>query len=162
MQCRKSVVAALVACFALTLLPLMTSAYSDWVGVYARVDKVVLEPNAAAPERIQIWGAFALASKEDRDSYDPAQRGYLYYSLKPGKEVICRKEWSDLKAIAGSDQVVGFGGRRLPAPRVRKGDEKPANPDEYEVNFGLTKMRERGTDYAPIRDVLSVPRGENR
>ena len=30
------------------------------VGIYAMVDKVVFEPNDTAPERIQIWGAFAL------------------------------------------------------------------------------------------------------
>lgn len=158
MQSRKLVIVAITACFSLTLLPPMTSAYSDWIGVYARVDKVVLEPNANAPERIQIWGAFTLASKEDRYTYDSAQRGYLYYSLKPGKEDICRKEWADLRSIAGTGEVVGFGVRQQPRPRIRKADEKPANPDEYQVNFGLMKMRERGTNYEPIRALLSLPR----
>jgi hypothetical protein len=65
--------------------------------VSARVDKVALEPEGTAPERIQVWGAFALARKEDRNTYDSAQRGYLYFSCKPGKELICRKEWADLK-----------------------------------------------------------------
>jgi hypothetical protein len=48
---------------------------SDPVGVYALVEKVVLEPNEKAPERIQIWGAFSLASTVDRDSYEAPARG---------------------------------------------------------------------------------------
>ena len=33
-------------------------AASGQVSIYAIVEKVVLEPNDSAPERIQIWGAF--------------------------------------------------------------------------------------------------------
>ena len=28
------------------------------LGIYGIVEKVVFEPNEAAPERIQVWGAF--------------------------------------------------------------------------------------------------------
>ncbi|MBW8895458.1 MAG: hypothetical protein JF613_04655 [Acidobacteria bacterium] len=34
---------------------------SDMVGIYGIVEKVVLEPSDAAPQRVQVWGAFALA-----------------------------------------------------------------------------------------------------
>ena len=129
MGLRRIVVAMLIACFTLSLLTLETDAYSDWIGVYARIDKVVLEPNATAPERIQIWGAFALATKADRNNYDPAQRGYLYYSLKAGKEEQCLKEWADLKALAATSQIIGFGGRT--AARLRTADDKPGDPDIY-------------------------------
>jgi hypothetical protein len=158
MQRRTIVVALLTVFFTFSLLASRTEAYSDWVGVYARVDKVVLEPNASAPERIQIWGAFALASKEDRSSYQSPQRGYLYFSCKPGKEEICRKEWADLKASAGTGQVIGFGGRSPERPRLRKSEEKVAGPDQYPVNFGLVKMSDRRDDYAPIRALRSLPR----
>jgi hypothetical protein len=94
---RTIVVAALIVAFSLSLLNRKTDA-SDWIGIYARIDRVVYEPGPNDPERIQIWGAFAMASKENRNSYEPARRGYLYYSLKPGKEEVCRKEWADLKA----------------------------------------------------------------
>ncbi|MEP6903524.1 MAG: glycoside hydrolase family 3 N-terminal domain-containing protein [Actinomycetota bacterium] len=47
-----------------------------------------------------------------------AKRGYLYYSLKQGKEEVCRKEWADLKARAGTDQIIGFGGRDMPTGRI--------------------------------------------
>jgi hypothetical protein len=153
------VVAALIVAFSLSLLNRKTAA-SDWIGIYARIDKVVFEPGAIDPERVQIWGAFALASKENRNSYEPARRGYLYYSLKPGKEEVCRKEWADLKAKAGTDQIIGFGGRDMPTGHVRKADEKATDPDVYPVGFGLVKMSDRGTNYPPIVELKSLPRGQ--
>jgi hypothetical protein len=150
-------IAALIAFSSIWMLTPKTDAYSDWTGVYARIDKVVFEPNATAPERIQVWGAFALASKQDRNSYEPAERGYLYLSLKPGKEDVCRKEWADLKAVAGTDEIVGFGGRPMPI-RLRKSADKPADPDVYPVGSGITKMSNRNSDYGPIRDLKSLPK----
>ena len=158
MQRRTIVVAALAAGFTLSIFTLNANAVSDWIGIYARIDKVVLEPGTGAPERIQIWGAFALASKKDRNSYESAQRGYLYYSIKPGKEEVCRTEWADLKAIAGTGQVIGFGGRDIPPGRLRKPDDKVADPDVYPVGWGLTRMSQRGSEYGPIRELRSLPR----
>ncbi|MFY9554341.1 MAG: hypothetical protein WAV20_18630 [Blastocatellia bacterium] len=154
---RTTIVAVLITGFALSLFTLNTDA-SDWIGIYARIDKVILEPDSNAPDRIQVWGAFALAGKQDRNSYDSAKRGYLYYSLKPGKEEVCRKEWTDLKAIAGTGEVIGFGSRDVSQGRVRKADEKASDPDVYPVGFGLLKMSRRPTDYAPIQELRSLPR----
>ncbi len=153
---RRISIIALVTCFALGLLTMNTQA-SDWIGVYARIDKVVFEPNEASPERIQIWGAFVLATKEDRNNYDPAARGYLYYAIKPGQEDACRKEWADLKRIAGTDAVIGLGVRNRPS-RLRKAGVKPTDPDVYPVGSGLVKMSDRGSEYGPIRELRSLPR----
>ena len=82
----------------------------------------------------------------------PAARGYLYYRLPSNREAA-RREWSDLKQIAGSGQLVAFGSRWEGAPRLRAADEPPAVPDVYSVNTGLIKVEGR-TDYAPIRALL--------
>ena len=157
MKPRPILIAVLISFFPLSFLNQPTEAYSDWTGVYARVDKVVFEPNAAAPEQIQIWGAFALASKENRNDYESAKRGYLYYSLKPGREEVCRKEWADLKAVAGTNQIVGFGARNQPG-RLRKADDKPSDPDVYPVDHGVTKLRDSVTDYKPIVELRALPK----
>ena len=161
MNQRTLVAAVLAVILTLSITAYRTDAFSDPTGIYARVDKVVLEPNPTTPERIQIWGAFALATKENRNTYDPAQRGYLYFSCKPGQVEICRKEWADLKEIAGTGQVVGFGSRQQSRPRVRKADEKVADPNEYPVNFGLVKMGDRHSNYEPVRELKSLPKEQN-
>lgn len=131
---------------------------SDMVGVYGVVEKIVMEPNEQAPERVQIWGAFALA--EGRGStYGTAQRGYLYYSCPSGQESICRKEWSDLKSIAGKNTAAGFGMRYKPTGRVRKADEKVASPDPYPIEMGVVLVEngvDRGSDTMKLIDTLKA------
>ena len=58
---------------------------SDPIGLYAVIDKVVVEPAQGQPQRIQIWGSFALADTTNKDDYGTAQRGYLYYSCPASK-----------------------------------------------------------------------------
>ena len=125
---------------------------SDRVAVYAKVDRVVLEPSADAPETIQIWGVFSLAQPNNANDYLPAARGYLYFKL-PGTRDAARREWADLKAVAGTGQIVAFGSRWESTPRLRQPNDKPAAPDAYAVNTGLNKVQGR-TDYAPIRALV--------
>jgi len=125
---------------------------SDFMAVYARVDRVVLEPDASSPEAIQIWGAFSMAKPDDRNDYLPAARGYLYLKLAGDKEAA-RKEWADLQSVAGSGQIVAFGNRHEGKIRLRKPDERPMNPDRYSVSIGLTRVR-GNTQYPPVRALL--------
>jgi hypothetical protein len=109
------------------------------IGVYAMVEKVVLEPNDTQPQRIQIWGAFAVADRTPA-GYGPAQRGYLYYSCPAGQETICRNEWNDIRSMAGRDELIGFGDRNRPRDRVRAADERPASPSTYPIQMGVFKL----------------------
>ena len=119
---------------------------SDFTGVYAKVDRVVIENETA-----QIWGVFAAAKPNDRNDYLPPLRGYLYF--KPGPNVeMTRNEWNDLKEVAGKGEIVAFSTRPFTA-RIRASSQKPENPDSYSVNTGVTRVRGR-TDYAPVRALL--------
>jgi hypothetical protein len=120
---------------------------SGWVSVCALISKVVLEPNAEKPTRVQIWGVFELTNLTGQ--LDPPRRGYLYFTLPPqgtgeNADELARREWNDLKSVAGTRQVVTFGVLRLgalyPRPTVRKPDQKPANPDPYELGTGVAKL----------------------
>jgi hypothetical protein len=126
------------------LLTAATAIASDPIGIYAIVEKVVLEPNDTAPQTIQIWGVFALSDANHGDNYHAPERGYLYYSL-PGPRVQAQRnsaltEWTDLKKLAGARQAIGFGGRYIVTGRVRKATEKPEAPDVYPVQMGIVKM----------------------
>jgi hypothetical protein len=131
---------------------------SDPIGGFAVIDKVILEPNDDAPTRAQIWGTFCLATAVGGNTYSPPVRGYLYYKAENGQENACRKEWADMKKVAGTFQIVGFGSsfKREGMGFVRESGEKPKTPDVYPVGFGLTKIRPN-TDYKPIRELCEVP-----
>jgi hypothetical protein len=136
---------------------------SGWIAVYALIDKVVMEPNADKPERIQIWGVFRLAGS------NTPQRGYMYFGLPPlwaggSKEEEARKEWNDLKSVAGKRQVIAFGEVPFGNPNgkemtmdgratVRKADQKPEKPDMYNFGTGVVTLRS-DTDYAPVKSLL--------
>ena len=130
---------------------------SDMVGIYSVVEKVVLEPSDSTPERIQIWGAFAFADQRNGSNYEPGQRGYLYYTCPSGQESVCRKEWSDLKSVAGKGTAIGFGMRYKPTGRVRKADEKIASPDPFPIQMGVIRVdnpADRGSDTMKVIEGL--------
>jgi hypothetical protein len=126
---------------------------SDPVAVYALVDKVTLEPNAAQPARIQVWGVFAIAKPNDRNFYQAPARGYLYFTLPPNDPDLARREWADIQSVAGKREVIAFGNRFATNARLRKKPDTPQSPDIYVGGMGLTKLR-RETTYPPIRSLL--------
>jgi hypothetical protein len=129
-----------------------TAQASDPVGLYGIIDRVVLEPSDEKPERVQLWGSFSL-SEGRGNTYAAPVAGYLYYTLNPQKPDAARKEWTDLKALAGKVEVIGFASRWEEKGKVRKADEKPTLPDVYPVAFGLQKMRR--PDYEPVKKLLA-------
>lgn len=139
---------------------------SDPMGAYCILDKVVLEP-ADKPVIAQLWGACAVANTNDW-YFQPAARGYFYYSIPQepagatSKEQVVRNEWADLKSVAGTGEAVGFGRRYQPIGRFRMVDEKPASPDPYPLHIGVVRMGTR-TGVPEVRDVVArlkaLPRG---
>jgi hypothetical protein len=151
---------------------------SGALGVYGVVEKVVFEPSEAAPERIQVWGAFAYvngAAAGQGLTVSPAKRGYMYFRMDPSKADIIKKEWADLKAVAGTGQAIGFGewfyfgvfgALRPDAPtdrlldrsgqadlRVRPASETPASPAQYQTNAGIVKLSETGGHAAIVKQL---------
>jgi hypothetical protein len=95
-----------VVLFATAMFPTVRVTASGGPGIYAIVEKVSLEPSEGTPERIQMSGAFIVPRPMSSSQYLPAQRGYLYFKLSPGREQTARIEWTDLKAVAGTGQAV--------------------------------------------------------
>ena len=154
---REDTKATRVATFCVMVLALLTAVApigaSDRVGVYGVIDKVVFEPNADNPERVQLWGRFAIATRNDRDLYDGVKQGYLYFRL-PSDQRLARAEWNDLKALAGTNKIAAFSQRFGQSLRLRAASEAATSPDVYLLGIGVQTMRP-DLDYAPIK-ALSV------
>ena len=111
-----------LACLLITCL-FTKSFASDPIGIYALIDRVVIEPSDAQPQRIQIWGAFCIANKQFGDQYAPPVRGYLYYQLPPDNAdvAVAKAEWSDMQKVAGAGQIIAFGSRYKKFGSIRRG-----------------------------------------
>jgi hypothetical protein len=177
----KKLITVAVACLVL-LFSLRTSLASGPVGIYGIVEKVIFEPNEQAPERVQVWGAFAYADGTGGRalSISPAKRGYLYFRLptvipgstEPSQVETVRKEWADLKAVAGTGQAIAFGswgyrsnnrpphllergsrGGEAADMRVRPASEAPASPAAYQTNAGIVKLGADGSHAAVVKQL---------
>jgi hypothetical protein len=114
---------------------------SDPVAIYGVVDRVVVAPDTANPNTIQLWGAFSLTDQKPGDHYTPARRGYLYFTVAADAGRQTRAEWADLRRIAGSRTIVGFGSKyERPLPRLRCSTEAPSNPDNYSIGIGVQRV----------------------
>jgi hypothetical protein len=135
------------------MLSLGVARASGPIGVYALVDQVSFEPNPDKPERVRVSGVFivARATPDNSTLYMAPRSGYLYFALPKDNEELARREWADLKSVAGTRQVVGFGGSWNPIPRVRKPDEAPKLPDDFPLSNGVIKIN---SDQPKARELL--------
>lgn len=149
------------------------------VGVYALVDKVVLENDGQSPDRIQIWGTFAFVDGGIQSASRAAApvRGYLYFMVPPTASdslaKTIRAEWADLKAIAGTGQAIAFGDWRYSGAFNVTGDNRmfvtgplapsgvqfhvletlPASPVPYVTNTGIVKLAPQGSHAAIVKQL---------
>ena len=123
----------------LALVPVTALAFAvtpavrkDSHGVYGIIDSVIFEPRAGTPDRVQLWGFFAMSDnvgiEDGKISYvqvggfKPPQRGYLYYTVNRRDSVVSRGEWALMKELAGTGAAVSFGGAFPPDDRTVKTD----------------------------------------
>jgi hypothetical protein len=105
----KSAFVSIAAALLLALTPTAASAKNATVAIYAVVDQVTFEPDGVSPNVVRISGVFVVPIAPSSGLYHPPLRGYLYFRIRPGMEDAVRKDWNELKGIAGTGQVVGFG-----------------------------------------------------
>ena len=145
-----SLIAALLVAVAIPVGHRVDAA-SGPAAIYAIVQKVVIEPGEASPERIQVWGVFSIWDAAARTYSEPG-RGYMYFKLPAPADVqwhrggnqpsapIARAEWADLNRVAGPAAGVAFGEQGYWRGRLRPADEKPASPDPYPIYNGITQL----------------------
>jgi hypothetical protein len=128
------------------LLPLTSTsliAKNGTIGIYAVIDQVTFEPDGASPNFIRISGVFVVPVPMSGGMYRSPQRGFLYFRIPSGMEQTARKDWNELRSIAGTGQVVGFAQYWVPNPGDPNGnphrsleitvrtDKDAASPDIY-------------------------------
>jgi hypothetical protein len=122
------------------------------IAVIAVIDKVTFD-NPEAPTTIQISGVFKVAM-EVGDHYTEAQKGVLYMTMPSYVTAeIIRREWFDLKALAGTRQVVAFGSARAAMVRIRKSDKDVKEPDTYPTGNGMARVP---ADQPIAKEILAV------
>jgi hypothetical protein len=134
---------SLVPLLALTLVApaAMPPMRSDPVAIYGVIDRAVAAPDTTNPATVQLWGAFSVTEQNPGDHYSPARRGYLYFTIAANADRQTRAEWADLRRVAGSRTIVGFGSKySRPLPRVRCSTEPASNPDSYSIGIGVQKV----------------------
>jgi hypothetical protein len=157
-----------------------TLAASGPAGVYAIVERVIIEPSAQSPERVQVWGAFAFVAGglQRPVGITTPKRGYIYFTVPPGlsdveKQTIL-KEWSDLNAVAGRGQAIAFGDYRFPGAfgddtpiygttrgtgprsfevRVQPESRKPTDPIPYVTGTGIVRLPATGSHSAAVQQL---------
>jgi hypothetical protein len=168
--------------FALMVLVLAFGS-TAWAGgpppVYVVVDKVVLEPNADAPERIRIEGCFVRQLHEKglpwEKTYMKPVEGYVFMSIEKGKEKECRAVWAQWQKAAGTGKVVGVGAclhaGSLLTVKIHKLDEKTTRPDAIYTTDYLEAGGQSYVDYdgetfglrfAPVKDLLAFAKARQK
>ena len=104
----KAAFASVAAVLLLSLAPAAVFAKNVSIGIYAVIDQVTFEPDGASPNLVRISGVFVVPIPMSSGDYRTPQRGYLYFRIRPAMEQASRRDWNQLKSIAGTGQVVGF------------------------------------------------------
>lgn len=151
------------AAFLLLLAPSATFAKGSGIGIYAVIDQVTFDQDGPSPNSVRISGVFMVPVPMFSGSFRSPERGYLYFRAAPGAEQAARKDWKQLKALAGTGEVVGFAFYWVPNPfdpggnphhslevTVHK-DGEAATPEDYPLQFpdGVVKSGEQGVQFDP-------------
>ena len=84
--------------------------------------------------------------------YRTPQRGYPYFQLAPGNELAARKDWNELKRVAGTGMVVGFGQYWVAHPNDPEG-----NPHHsLEVTVHVSSDDRSALDAEPLSQAQGV------
>jgi hypothetical protein len=101
-----------------SLLPVTLSA-KEGPAILAVIDQVTVESGNSTPDVIRISGTFLVPRPIPHkvgDSYLEPQRGYLLFRVVLGMGPAVERDVAQLKMVAGTGSVVGFGDYWMLAP----------------------------------------------
>ena len=138
------------------------------VGIYALIDDVAFEKGSSG-RLVRISGVFEVPVPMSSGAFEPPQRGYLYFRVPAANEEAVRNELDQLRALAGTSQVVGFGYYWVPNPNDPHGNPhhslevivhrvgESSTPDLYPLPFPKGVVRAGDPDF----DAVTASRLQN-
>ena len=132
-----------VVALLLSVTSTSVTAKNATIGIYAVIDAVTFEPDGPSPNFIRISGVFVVPVPMSSGQYGSPQKGYLYFRIPSGMEQATRKDWNELKTVAGTGRAVGFAQYWVPNPNDQQGhphhslevrvhgDREAASPEVY-------------------------------
>ena len=133
------------------------------LGICAIIERVVFEPSAQAPERVQVFGAFAFYDGifTRPSNFSEPVRGYMYFRLRPGATDadLVRREWADLASVAGTGEAVAFGsyGYIGEFDAIRTDSLGNTGSGGYTLGFGLGVQAVRPDSVAAANPADYIP-----
>ena len=131
------------------------------VGIYALIDDVAFEKGSSG-RLVRISGVFEVPVPMSSGAYEPPQRGYLYFRVPAANEEAVRNELDQLRALAGTGQVAGFGDYWVPNPKDPHGNPhhslevivhrvgESSTPDLYPLPFPKGVVRAGDPDFDAV------------
>ncbi len=111
-----------VVALVLSLTSTSVIAKNATIGIYAVIDAVTFEPDGPSPNFIRISGVFVVPVPISSGQYKSPQKGFLYFRIPSGMEQATRKDWNELKTVAGTGRAVGFGQYWVSNPNDHQGN----------------------------------------
>ena len=123
--------------FAILLAALPAQA-SDPSSIYTVPTKVEILPDDATSTRVVISGSFFFLTTPMGFTYGEPQCGYMSFQCPPGKEVMCRMQWLDIRKI-GPAFCAGFGTLgMLSTAHVHADRASLGTPDPWDLGLGIS------------------------
>jgi hypothetical protein len=123
--------------FALVLTALPAAA-SEPSSIYTVPTEVEILPDEASGTRVVIAGSFFFLTTPMGFTYGEPQCGYMSFQCPPGKEVMCRMQWQDIRKI-GPSFCAGFGTLgMLSAAHVHADRASLGTPDPWDLGLGIS------------------------
>ena len=124
---------------ALVLMVARPAAASDPNSIYTVPSVVEILPDDAAGTRVVIGGSFFFLSAPMTFTYGEPRCGYMSFQCPPGKEVLCRMQWLDLRKAIGGTWCAGFGTlNMISTATVHQDRASLGTPDAWDLGMGVS------------------------
>ena len=114
------------------------AAASYMLSFYTVPKSVVLLPDETNATRVIIHGAFFQLT-DNLGHYGDPKCGVMYFECLPGQEVMCRKQWNDLRAatVNPPGYCLGFGSFSTSSATIRSEGAALGSPDLWDLGMGI-------------------------